>query len=136
MRFAGYLAVFLFGAILGVAVDRENRRGVVGDVVPPGPTIDAGFVAIGKAYVPRLGAAYAEAWTKGAEQLDAGSSPPAALAVVASTWQIARTDLFNEVVQPELAKIVPESTLDADVTAAERAALAAAMRGLARGLSP
>ena len=44
--------------------------------------------------------------------------------------------LFDQVITPQFAKIVSESVKDSEVTQAERAALAAAWRGLASGLTP
>jgi hypothetical protein len=135
-RSASYALVAFVAAVAALSVDRENRRGLARDALPPTLTVDARFTAIGKDYAPKLAAAYAAAWTAGAFELGDGSSPPAALGVVASTWATKRADLFDAVIKPELSKIVPEDTPDADVTPAERAALAAAFRGLAAGLGP
>jgi hypothetical protein len=101
----------------------------------PGPPHDPRFVMLGKAYVPQLGNAYAEAWAEGAKALDAGKSISVALEAVSKAWTSNRTVLFDQVLTPQLAKIVSESVRDSDVTQAERAALAAAWRGLASGLT-
>lgn len=141
------VAISLVSAIIALAVDGELRRrnqqpsegrapdvtvGLAGDALPAA----ANFVAIGQAYPGKLGDAYAAAWTAGADRLDAGSSVSAALAVVASTWTTKRSDLFETTITPALSAIVSESTRDVDITTAERAALAAAWRGLARGMNP
>ena len=89
----------------------------------------------GKAYLPQLGKAYAAAWEEGAKQLEAGQSITAALEAVSKTWSANRTQLYDHVFTPEFSRIVAESVKDADVTPAERAALAAAWRGLSLGLA-
>jgi hypothetical protein len=101
----------------------------------PGPPHDARFVALGKSYLPQLGMAYARAWDEGAKQLDAGKSIADALDAVSKTWSSSRTQLYDHVFTPEFSRIVAESVKDSDVTPAERAALAAAWRGLSLGLA-
>jgi len=44
--------------------------------------------------------------------------------------------MYDAIITPWLARVVPESIRDADITPGERKALAAAFRGLAKGLSP
>jgi hypothetical protein len=100
------------------------------------PAVNQRFTDLGQLYLPQLGTAYASAWEDGAKDLDAGKEIPAALDTVAHAWTAARTELYGRVVTPELAKVVPEGVKDSDVTPAERAAMAAAWRGLARGLKP
>ena len=92
------------------------------------------FAAIGRAYLPQLGKSYAAAWEEGAKQLDAGGGISAALDTVSKTWSANRTKLYDHVLTPEFSKIVAESVNDADLTAAERSAMAAAWRGLSLGL--
>jgi hypothetical protein len=123
------IVVVVFAALSG------PRRRVVRDA-PLVPAADAHFVDVGKAYEPQLAKTYAAAWNAGADKLDAGFGPAEALDVVAKTWASGRTAIFDANITPELAKIVPESIDDADVTPAERTALAAAFRGLAKGLAP
>jgi hypothetical protein len=101
----------------------------------PGPLHDARFVTLGKAYLPQLGKSYAQAWDEGAKQLDAGKSIAEALDAVSKKWSSSRTQLYDHVFTPEFSRIVAESVKDADVTPAERAALAAAWRGLSLGLA-
>jgi hypothetical protein len=92
------------------------------------------FVAIGRAYLPQLGKAYAAAWEEGAKQLDAGGGISAALDTVSKTWSANRTSLYDHVLTPEFSRIAAESVNDADLTPAERSAMAAAWRGLSLGL--
>jgi hypothetical protein len=92
------------------------------------------FVAIGKAYLPQLGKVYAAAWEEGAKQLEAGEGISAALDAVSKTWSANRTKLYDQMLTPEFSKIVAESVKDADLTPAERSAMAAAWRGLSLGL--
>jgi hypothetical protein len=96
---------------------------------------DRHFVALGRAYVQDLGQACAGAWNDGASALDSGQPVSAALDRVGKNWTSSRTALFDKLVAPEFAKIVPESIKDSDVTPTERAALAAAWRGFAAGLA-
>ena len=96
---------------------------------------DAHFAALGRLYRPQLARAYAQAWEAGATALDSGQSISATLDEVAKNWTSARTALFDKLVAPEFARIVPESIKDSDVTPTERAELAAAWRGFAAGLT-
>ena len=100
----------------------------------PGQPQNPQYVAIGKAYLPLLGKAYAAAWEEGAKQLEAGQSITAALEAVSKAWSANRTELYDHVFTPEFSRIVAESVKDSEVTPAERAALAAAWRGLSLGL--
>ena len=100
----------------------------------PGQPQNPQYVAIGKAYLPRLGKAYAAAWEEGAKQLEAGGGISAALDAVSKTWSANRTKLYDQMLTPEFAKIVAESVKDADLTPSERSAMAAAWRGLSSGL--
>jgi hypothetical protein len=101
----------------------------------PGAARDARFAALGRAYLPRLGKAYSSAWEDGAKALEAGKGVSAALEIVSQSWSANRTKLYDEMLTPELAKIVAESVKDSDVTPSERAAMAAAWRGLSLGLA-
>jgi hypothetical protein len=92
------------------------------------------FAAIGKAYLPQLGKAYAAAWEEGAKQLETGGGISAALDAVSKTWSANRTRLYDQMLTPEFSKIVAESVKDADLTPVERSAMAAAWRGLSSGL--
>jgi hypothetical protein len=96
---------------------------------------DAHFAALGRAYLPQLAEAYARAWDQGAIALDSGQPVSAALDRVAKNWTSGRTALFDKLVAPEFAKVVPESIKDSDVTPQKRTALAAAWRGFAVGLT-
>jgi hypothetical protein len=101
----------------------------------PRPPHDPRFVTLGKVYLPQLGKAYATAWDEGAKQLEVGQSIAAALDTVSKTWSANRTQLYDQVFTPEFSRIVAESVKDSDVTPPERAALAAAWRGLSLGLA-
>jgi hypothetical protein len=100
----------------------------------PVPPRDVRFVALGKAYLPQLGLAYAAAWEDGAKQLEAGKDISAAIDAVAKSWSANRTQLYDHLLTPEFSKIVVESVKDSDVTPAERSAMVAAWRGLAVGM--
>ena len=115
----------------GIELARAHSRSSAGPVPPRDPH----FVALGKAYLPELGAAYAAAWEEGAKQLEAGGGISTAVDAVAKSWSSGRTQLYDHVLTPEFAKIVAESIKDTDVSADERAAMAAAWRGLALGLA-
>jgi len=95
---------------------------------------NAEFVAIGRSYLPQLGQAYSAAWEEGAKQLEASGGVAASLDAVSKNWSLNRTQLYDRVLTPAFAKILPESVNDADVTPQERAAMAAAWRGLSLGL--
>jgi hypothetical protein len=132
------IATVVVSSLAGVALTVAVSTWVEASRKPapnPGPPHDARFVALGKAYLPQLGSAYARAWDEGAKQLDAGKSIADALDAVSKTWSSSRTQLYDHVFTPEFSKIVAESVKDADVTPAERAALAAAWRGLSLGLA-
>jgi hypothetical protein len=127
------LASSLVGAALAIAVltgIEDSRK----PTPSPGPVHDPRFVALGKAYLPQLGKAYAAAWEEGAKQLEAGAGIATALDALSKTWSANRAQLYDHVLTPEFSKIVTESVKDADVTPAERSAMAAAWRGFAIGL--
>jgi hypothetical protein len=127
------LSSVLGGALaIGVADWLQTSAGPTGN---PQPSHDRRFVSLGRAYLPRLGKAYAAAWDQGAKALDSGQGISAALDTVAQSWTANRTEIYDKLLTPELAKIVSESVKDSDITPTERAAMAAAWRGLALGLS-
>jgi hypothetical protein len=102
----------------------------------PSPGVyDPRFVSVGKTYLPALGPAYGAAWEDGAKVLDAGQPITMALDTVHASWEANRKALFNRRLEPELSKVVPQSKAEKEVTTEERAALAKAYRGLARGFS-
>jgi hypothetical protein len=127
------LSSVLGGALaIGVADWLRTFEGPTGN---PQPSRDRRFVSLGRAYLPQLGKAYAAAWDQGAKALDSGQGISAALDTVAQTWTASRTEIYDKLLTPELAKIVAESVKDSDITPTERAAMAAAWRGFALGLS-
>lgn len=132
------VATVLVSSLAGVALTVAVSTWVETSRKPapnPGPPHDARFVGIGKAYLPQLGKAYAEAWDEGAKVLDTGKSVADALDAVSKKWSSSRTQLYDHVFTPEFSRIVAESVKDSDVTPAERAALAAAWGGLSLGLT-
>src|SRR5262249_5445259 len=130
------LATIVVSSTLGGALALTVAGWLAGHSCPDPnqPPVDPRFAVLGRAYLPRLGEAYAAAWEDGAKALDAGHPISAALDVVATAWTATRMTLYDKTMTPELAKILPESVQDADVTPVERSAMAAAWRGLARGL--
>jgi hypothetical protein len=128
------IASALAGGIVAVAGTEWFSRPQVVRVARAQPPCDAQFTPLGQAYLPGLGQAYASAWNEGASALESGQPISAALDLVGKTWTSSRTALFDKLVAPEFAKIIPESIKDSDVTPQERAALAAAWRGFAAGL--
>ncbi|AGA28406.1 hypothetical protein [Singulisphaera acidiphila] len=104
-----------------------------GDRPSPGG-YDPRFVAVGKAYLGDLGSAYGLAWEDGAKILDAGQTIDMALDTTAKAWEANRKAAFNARITPELSKVVAQGKDAASVTSDDRAALAKAYRGLAKGL--
>ena len=113
------LSSVLGGALaIGVADRLQTSKGPTGN---PQPSHDRRFVSLGRIYLPQLGKAYAAAWDQGAKALDSGQGISAALDTVAQTWTANRTAIYDKLLTPELAKIVPESVKDSDITPTERA---------------
>ncbi|WP_165068428.1 hypothetical protein [Paludisphaera rhizosphaerae] len=102
---------------------------------PAEPAAVVSIRATGRTYPKTLATAYAAAWIKGAEALEAGKGPVDALGVVTEAWTAGRVALFDKAVAPAFAAVVPEGKADAEVSAADRAALAALWRAFAAGLS-
>src|SRR6185312_4744172 len=96
--------------------------------------VDARFVPLGQTYRAQLAKVYAHAWEEGARNLDSGAGPGAAIDGVARSWDAGRLDLFETAVTPEFSKVVPEGKSEKDLSSDDRARLAAAWRGFARGL--
>lgn len=97
---------------------------------------DPAFVPIARAYSAVILDSYAAAWTVAADQVTAGKPVVEALAGVRPAWEAARTPEYKAKVAPMFAAIVPENALDSEITVTQRAALAAAFRGFAKGLKP
>lgn len=100
------------------------------------PPVDPAFVPIARAYSGVILDSYASAWATAADEVTAGKPIAEALAGVRANWETARTPEYKAKVSPAFAAIVPEGTPDAQVAPAQRAALAAAFRGFAKGLKP
>ncbi len=128
----------VFAAVLGVGLLCGLCGTLVGYLLihhgGEEPAAGARFVPIGRAYRAELARVYARSWEDGAKLLDAGQAPEAALDTVAKAWDAGRVKLFERLVTPELARVVPEGKSAKDVTTEDRAALAAAWRGFAKGL--
>jgi len=121
------LSSFLGGCIaIAVSACLDPARGQ--------PTYDADFARLGREYPAALGRQYAAAWEAGALRLECGDDLSKAIAVVGREWDGNRAMLFDRTITTEFAKIVPEAQHDADVTPSQRAAMARAWRGFARGL--
>jgi hypothetical protein len=105
-----------------------------GPAQKPLPPHDPRFATLGRAYLPRLGQAYAVAWEDGAKLLESGQGIATALDTVKNSWESNRASLFDRMLTPEFDKLVPEATKDSDVSSQARGALAAAWRGFALGL--
>lgn len=129
------LVLILLTAILTVLLcDRFLKPATPSQPAPPSPAVDPHFVAIGKAYLPGISKAYADAWEDGAKGLDSGKPYSVVLEDVAKSWDASRTALFGKSAVPEFNKIIAATVKDADVTLQQRAAMAAAFRGFAAGL--
>lgn len=123
----------LLSGVVCIAVD-EYRRPIT--PLPHDGPVDPHFVAVGRSYNRELGKAYAGAIRVGVTELSAGVPASQVFTDVGKDWNSRRQAAFDQVVTPELSKVLPESTEDAAVTPAQRAALAAALRGLAQGVAP
>lgn len=98
------------------------------------PPVDTSFVPIARAYSGVILDSYASAWSTAAEEVAAGQPVAEVLARIRPNWETARTPDYKAKVSPAFAAIVPEGTPHEQVTPAQRAALAAAFRGFAKGL--
>jgi len=106
-----------------------------GASAPVTPAVDDRFVALGKVYLPQLGKVYASAWTEGAGALESGQPLESSLQKVSAAWDAGRTGLFDRLITPEFAKILPQDQDESAMTPDRRARLARAWRGFAAGLS-
>ncbi|WP_165243489.1 hypothetical protein [Paludisphaera soli] len=127
-RWGPTLVVAAVSAAAGVAW--TNRRDA-----STGPESAHAMESIGRAYPKALGAVYAEAWRQGADALESGRGVNESLSLVAETWAAGRTALFDRVVARSFAAAVPEGKPDAEVSRADKVALAAIWRAFAAGLS-
>jgi hypothetical protein len=91
-------------------------------------------VALGREYMAELRNTYALAWYAGALDLEHSVPMGKVLERVAAVWAQRRVELFDRLVTPEFARIVPEEKKDEDVTATERWAMARAWHDFADGL--
>ena len=123
----------LLGGILAIGISTWLRS-PGGPRPTPIPPYDPHFVALGRAYLPELGKAYAAAWDEGAKGLEAGQDLSKGLDAVAKAWGTNRTKVFDQIATPEFRKVIAETKKDTDIAPQERAAMAAAWRGFAIGL--
>jgi hypothetical protein len=100
----------------------------------PADSLEGRFILLGQSYLPELGHAYAAAWNEGASCLEAGSSLASSLQRVSRSWEAGRIQLFDRLITPELAKIVPEGQTGPQAGYTQRLAMARAWRAMASGL--
>lgn len=100
------------------------------------PSVDKSFIPIARAYKDVILDSYAAAWTVAADEVAAGKPVAEALAGVRPSWESARTPEYKAKVSPAFSAIVAEGVPDSEVSPIQRAALAAAFRGFAKGLKP
>jgi hypothetical protein len=129
---AALLASFVLGA--WVSTGNLSCRSKPDRPEPLAPLSAQGLTRLGRTYTGNLGKVYASAWETGAAALEAGKPVSEALDAVRAAWDQDRVRLFNRFVAIEFDKIVPQGKPDAEVTAAERTALAKAWRSFAAGL--
>lgn len=101
---------------------------------PPDPSLDPKFYQLGRTYSGTLASTYADALDAGASMLASGQTLSAAMAGIAKQWESGRSSAFEKSLTPEFARIIPESTKDADITSAQKDAMARACRSVAAGL--
>jgi len=129
------LALLQVGSVacLGVGLWLGGFVGGRPDLSPP---VDASFVPIARAYSEVVLDSYASAWAAAADEVAAGQPVAEALLRIRPNWDAARTPEYKAKVSPAFNAIVPEGTPDAEITPIQRAALAAAFRGFAKGVKP
>ncbi len=92
------------------------------------------YASVGRRYCVELGKVYAHAYNAGADNLDSGADPSAAIDGVAKSLDAGRVSAYEQIVTPEFAKALPEGKSGKDVTPTERRALAQAWREFAKGM--
>jgi hypothetical protein len=129
-----YILTTVFTALFGLAIGYKlalfysPSRGV------PVASTDR-IIAGGQTYRRMLGKAYGDAWTKGADSLDHGVALGEVMKEIGAEWQAGRDKAYAETITPVLNSVVPEGTPDRDITATQRAQLAAGFRKFATGLT-
>lgn len=98
----------------------------------PNDDTDPAVVKAARSYGPELAKAYSGPWSDGADALEDGKSMSDSLAVVAKSWDSARSKLFDRELTPRFSKIFPESSKE-DMTSSERRDMVKAWRSLAKG---
>lgn len=100
---------------------------------PSGPT-GTDFVKLGQAYVKPLAQSYAPAWQGYAADIRNGKTMTEATKNMAVAWDANRAAIYGKMIAPELEKILPSTQTEAQITPAQKAAMAAAAEALAKGL--
>jgi hypothetical protein len=129
------VAAALLGASVAMQDPSCRRRPEDGPARTSASRADR-FTRLGRAYLPELGRVYAAAWYEGARGLEEGRTIDVAITAVAKSWEAGRVKLFDRLVTPEFAAIVPQDAsrpprLEGDT---DRQALARAWRAFAAGL--
>jgi hypothetical protein len=99
---------------------------------PPAPAAAVDAAALGKAYVPILGATYGEAWQAAGNTVADGGTIADAQKVVQETWRDARERAFAARITPAFARVLPEGAEPA--TPEKRAEVARMFHDFGAGL--
>lgn len=129
--FSFALDAVLVTAVLGAGF-WAGRREPTGPVAP----YDRALVPIGRAYAGIVLSTYATAWNQAADGIATGKPVADSLAALKTAWEAERAKQYQATVSPSFWAIVPENAAEASITPAQRAALAAAFRGFAKGVAP
>lgn len=96
---------------------------------------DPAFVPIGKRLAAQFGGDYASAVEDGCKLLDSGQTRSMANETIAKAFSANRQSSFDSIATSALSGLVPASKSDKDLTSDDRAKIARAYRGLAKGAS-
>jgi hypothetical protein len=99
---------------------------------PAAPAVAVDAAALGRAYVPILGATYGEAWQAAGKAVADGATIADAQKVVQETWRPARERAFAARVTPAFARVLPEGAEPA--TPEKRAEVARMFHDFGAGL--
>lgn len=128
------LDAVLITGILAVGVWIGRRAP---DAPSPAPAAyDKALVPIGRAYAGVVLSTYATAWNQAADAVASGKPVSDSLAALRTAWEAERTKQYQAAVSPAFWAIVPENATEESITPTQRAALAAAFRGFAKGVGP
>jgi hypothetical protein len=103
------LMVVLIGAVcwMGYQVGHP-ASGPPAPASPAAPAAAVDAAALGRAYVPVLGATYGEAWQAAGKAVAGGATIADAQKVVQDTWRDARERTFASQVAPAFSRVLPE----------------------------